>query len=146
MQDPVGIRIAFEEEEAKMWRAMVNAKCPNSVKILRPFQKDLYDNLVIMAQLGVATSHSSPERMLLLAKCAQKAHNTPIPLSDKPYLVLVSLEKVLVPVRMDREDMCDYDLFTARIQERVPMYDKVLDHGWQHWETCREQRNFFLSS
>ena len=142
----VSSRLVLEEMEAKLWKSMVNATCINSVRVLRAFQKDLYDSLVLLGQLGVAQVKTCAERKRKMAKCAQEALDTELICNGKPYLVLVLLEKIAVPVQMDRDDMCDYERFTARVKERVPLYDIELDYGWQHWETCRNQKNFFTIS
>jgi hypothetical protein len=39
---------------------------------------------------------------------------------------------------MSKEQMCDYALFVAAIQELEPSFDKIKDCGWQHWETVRK--------
>jgi len=140
----VASRVLIEDTEARMWKAMVNAECFNAVRMLRLMQREFYDVLVELGQLKVAETKSTPERLKDLSKCAETAKNQKlVSVEGKPYLVLVSIESHLVPVLMDRDDMCDYERFTSRIQERVPLYDKVLDYGWQHWETCRNQKNFF---
>jgi hypothetical protein len=143
----VQVRVELEEMEAKLWKAMVNAECPNTLNMLKVIQNDIYQSLLIIVHLGVAESTSTSLRKRQLFLCAQRAKNAPLePEEGRPYMVLVSLEKLLVPVLMNRDDMCDYHLFTKRIKERVPLYDPIEDYGWQHWETCRNQKNFFKLS
>jgi hypothetical protein len=147
MAHSVGVesRLALEDMEARLWKAMVNAPCINTVNLLRPFQKDLHESLVMLSQLGVANVKISRARRRELAKfCDKVVKKYKYTSMGKPYVVMVRLEGIYVPVRMDREDICDYQRFTACVQEIVPMYDKVLDYSWQHWETCRSQTDFFL--
>jgi hypothetical protein len=132
------LRIETEDKEAKLWKQIYDAPSFSEEKrILQAAHAIIYKQLYKMEMDAIQMKkpnefwNNANQKLDLHFKITK----------EKPYSVVIILDKIVVHVPMSKEEMRDYELFINAIQLHIPEFNKAKDFGWQHWQTIREAWN-----
>ena len=135
------LRIETEDKEAKLWKQIYDAPTfSEEKKVLQETHSIIYKQLYKMEMDAIQMKKPSSEFVnndLLHQKLDLHFKIT----KEKPYSVVIILDKSIVHVPMSKEEMIDYEAFINAIQLHIPEFNKARDFGWQHWQTIREAWN-----